>query len=121
MRSHGVPDFPDPNPNGAIAITKVARQINLASSQVRSASQACRHLLPNGGVLNPNQQQKALNALLKFARCMRSHHVPNFPDPTLVNGNVTLNVQGTGISMSSPQVATAASTCRSQLPTKGGA
>jgi hypothetical protein len=120
MRSHGVPEFPDPNANGAIALGSVAGQIKLDSSQVQSALVICRHLLPNGGTLNPAQQQKALNALLKFARCMRSHGVPNFPDPSLVNGNVTVDLQGAGISGASPHILTASRACQSALPSKAG-
>ncbi len=28
------------------------------------------------------QSQKDLNAMLRYGRCMRSHGVPNWPDPT---------------------------------------
>jgi hypothetical protein len=120
MRSHGVPDFPDPGANGAISLGGAANQINLANSVVKAAALDCRHLLPNGGTLNPTQQQKVLNALLQFAQCMRSHGVPNFPDPSLVNGSVSLNLQGTGISYTTPHVATAVAFCRAALAKKAG-
>ena len=116
VRAHGVSSFPDPNVNGAISLSSLSGQGNLNSSQVSSAIQACRHLLPNGGTLNPAQQQKALTALLKFSRCMRAHGVPNFPDPSLVDGKVTLVLKGTGISGSTPHIVTASGTCRSVLP-----
>jgi hypothetical protein len=116
VRAHGVSDFPDPNVNGAISLSSLSGQSNLNSTQVSSAIQACRHLLPNGGTLNPAQQQKALTALLKFSRCMRAHGVPNFPDPSLVDGKVSLDLKGTGISGSTPHIVTASATCRSVLP-----
>jgi hypothetical protein len=120
MRSHGVPSFPDPGANGAISFSGAASQINLAGPVVKAAALDCRHLLPNGGQLNPAQQQKALNTLLKFAQCMRAHGVANFPDPSLTNGSVSLNLQGTGISYTSSQVQSAVATCRSVLPKKPG-
>jgi hypothetical protein len=116
VRAHGVPDFPDPNVNGAISLSSLAGQAKLNSTQVSSAISACRHLLPNGGTLNPAQQQKALNALLKFSQCMRAHGVPDFPDPSLVDGKVALDLKGAGISGSTPHIVTAAGTCRSVLP-----
>jgi hypothetical protein len=121
MRSHGVPNFPDPNSSGAITLGGASGSVNLASSQAQSASQSCRHLLPNGGMLNPQQQQKALTVLLKLAQCIRSHGIPNFPDPALVNGSIKLNIQGSGVNPKSPQLISAVRACRSTLPRKTGA
>jgi hypothetical protein len=76
MRSHGVPNFPDPSSNGAFN----ASGINLHSAQVQSAQNACRSL----SQLGPSGQSQAQDVTqkLKFAQCMRSHGVPNFPDPS---------------------------------------
>ncbi len=49
---------------------------------------------------------------LSFARCMRSHGVPSFPDPQ-PNGN--LNISGTGVDKGSPQFNHAMQACRSDL------
>lgn len=81
MRSHGVSKFPDPNSSGAIP--KVALEhLGVSSSQFRAAQSSCSHLLPNGG-RSPDQaeRQRARAQALEFARCMRNHGVPNFPDP----------------------------------------
>jgi hypothetical protein len=81
MRSHGVSSFPDPNTGGEIDKAKV---IALATSpQFHVATGACRHLLPN---TNPARSthaevQAALTAMVRFAACMRSHGVQNWPDP----------------------------------------
>jgi hypothetical protein len=96
MRSHGVPDFPDPTSSGQLPKTD-AQLLGVSSSQLQAARTACQHLLPTGGSLQQQEQlcmqnsdcppalvQQMLNADLKLARCMRSHRVPNFPDP--VNG-----------------------------------
>jgi hypothetical protein len=77
VRSHGVPNFPDPSSNGAFN----ASSINLHSAQVQSAQNACKSLQPNLGTSGQSQAQNVTQKL-KFAQCMRSHGVPNFPDPS---------------------------------------
>jgi hypothetical protein len=119
MRSHGVPDFPDPNANGAISLGSIASTLN--GTAVRSAEQACRHLLPNGGIPTPAQLQKALNLLLKFSECMRSHGVPNYPDPSLVDGTIKVDLQGTGITATTPHILTAAQACEPLLTNRAAA
>jgi hypothetical protein len=96
MRSHGVPDFPDPGSGGAIPKAD-AQQLGVSSSQFSEAQQACQHLIPaTGGSLEDQARQcmvsgicpqalvqQMLTAQRQFARCMRYHGEPNFPDPTL--------------------------------------
>lgn len=87
MRSHGVPKFPDvTNLNvlrtGSLKIGASMEQLGVSSSQFHAAQSSCRHLLPNGGRTTPTQSQQDLNAMLTFARCMRSHGIPSWPDPT---------------------------------------
>jgi hypothetical protein len=81
MRSHGVPGFPDPTSAGTIP--KVSQQ-DLASPQFQAAERACQHLLPAGtdDQFPPGEVQQLLLGMLRFSRCMRSHGVPNWPDPT---------------------------------------
>jgi hypothetical protein len=83
MRSHGVPNFPDPDSTGQIPKNEV---IPLASSpQFRVATSACNHLLPNTGAPTSThaEVQTALNGMVRFAGCMRSHGVQDWPDPTV--------------------------------------
>jgi hypothetical protein len=85
MRSHGVPKYPDPGSSNesASGLPKVSlQQLEVSSSQYQAAQSDCAHLLPNGGQLTQTQSQKDLNAMLRYARCMRSHGMPNWPDPT---------------------------------------
>jgi hypothetical protein len=97
MRSNGVPDYSDPGSGGNLPKGS-AQQFGVSSSQLQAAEQACQHLLPAIGVsLNatsmqechlahvcpPALVQQALTAGLKFAQCMRSHGVPDWPDPTV--------------------------------------
>jgi hypothetical protein len=63
-----------------------------------------------GGQTNPNQAQ-AQQDTVSFARCMRSHRIPNFPDD--------LNFQNVpGINPSSPAFRTAQMACQHLLPVK---
>jgi hypothetical protein len=80
MRSHGVPNFPDTNSSGALPKSQVD-QLVASSPQFPPAHRACEHLLPNGGQPTQAQVQQAWNDMRNFARCMRSHGVPNWPDP----------------------------------------
>jgi hypothetical protein len=83
MRSHGALNWPDPNSQGQFLKT----QANSADFRAPVAAyKACQHLLPNGGQLTVAEQQKIAPLMLRFATCMRSHGITNFPDP-LVNGN----------------------------------
>ena len=80
MRSHGVPNFPDPNSSGALPKSQVD-QLAASSPQFPPAHRTCEHLLPNGGQPTQAQVQQAWNDMRNFAHCMRSHGVPNWPDP----------------------------------------
>ncbi len=81
VRSRGVPDFPDPSSAGEFNKTTM-HQLSASNSQYQTATQACAHLLPNSGGPTVAEVQQEWNAMASFARCMRSHGVPNGPDPT---------------------------------------
>ena len=95
MRSHGVPNFPDPNVAGggfqvqisgyhsSVSIGNIPG-INQQSPAFRAANLACQKLLPAGGGAGPGQQHPSAAAMAQAraaAKCMRAHGVPNFPDP----------------------------------------
>jgi hypothetical protein len=80
MRSHGVPNFPDPDGSGLLPKNQLA-DLAASNPQFPAAHRACEHLLPNGGQPTQAQVQQAWNDMRTFARCMRSHGVPNWPDP----------------------------------------
>jgi hypothetical protein len=81
MRSHGVPNFPDPSAGGGIQIGS-SSGINPKSPAFQSAQNACAKLMPGGGPLRGKALESRRLALLKLAQCMRNHGVPTFPDPT---------------------------------------
>jgi hypothetical protein len=121
MRSHGVPNFPDPNAQGVIAIGS-SSGIDPSSKQFQSAQQACAKYLPNGGQPpSPAEQAKMQQQALKFSACMRAHGVPNFPDPDFGKGTVRISIgPSSGIDPQSPQFQAARKACQNLLPGKAG-
>ncbi len=109
MRSHGVPDFPDPTSRGGVP--KVTpQQVGVSNSRFQVAQRACAQLL------QPTQAQvpQIMTGMLKFARCMRSHGVPNWPDPSIDrNGQPVFNISG--INPDSPRVSNTAGECTHML------
>jgi hypothetical protein len=81
----------------------------------KSAMQACRSKLPNGGQPVPLSASRR-NAMLAFSRCMRGHGVSGFPDPTFAGGGAQLRIdKGTAIDPNSPAFKTAQQACASIL------
>jgi hypothetical protein len=81
MRAHGVPSFPDP-PAGGGGVNLEGSGINPQSPAFQSARDACAKLAPGGGPGRVLATESQFLAALRFARCMRSHGFPEFPDPT---------------------------------------
>ena len=108
MRSHGVPDFPDPAANGRPHVSP--NSLGVSSSVYQSALNACRHLAPDATPTSQAQGQQMLSKVLQFARCMRSHDVPDFPDPDSTGLRVPHSMT------QSPQYQRAYQACNSLLP-----
>jgi hypothetical protein len=89
MRSHGALGFPDPTSAGTITVT----QALLNNPQIRSAAPSCKNLLPRGAVQLPAALQRKLDTqALEYSACMRSHGVPNFPDPIIRGGTIGFRI-----------------------------
>ena len=90
---------PRPGPAGIVPLlpTDQAGQFGVSPSRLMAAEHPCQHLLPPPPATltqrslaqcivdqdcPPALTQQALTQLRKFAPCMRSHGVPNWPDPT---------------------------------------
>lgn len=118
MHEHGVPNFPEPqvSEHGNSVSVKMAVPAGVGHNpKFNTAQQACRKLLPGGGpqnqrALTPAQQGQ----YLKAAACIRSHGVPNFPDPTFSGGGVHIEHQN--LNESSPAFKTAVHDCESLIP-----
>ena len=108
MRAHGDPGFPDPSSQGLFP--------HPAGPQYQSASRSCGHLLPSQPLTAAQKQQHATQAL-KFSACMRSHGIPSFPDPTIVQGGKAVGLNPPrGIDQNSPTFQAAAHACRKYEP-----
>jgi hypothetical protein len=122
MRSHGVPTFPDPDSSG-LPKTQVVNARKDNPSRFDSANTACRHLLPSGGTGGGNGETPAQiaqdwTAFRTFARCMRSHGVSNWPDPTsrsTSDSRPAFNITAVGLDGNSRQLRTRAQQCASLL------
>jgi hypothetical protein len=83
MRSHGVPNFPDPSPGGGF-VFQAGSGLNPSSPAVKSAQAKCQKYMGGGPpgpgtVTHPTAQWLA--QMVKAAACMRRHGYPDFPDP----------------------------------------
>jgi hypothetical protein len=116
MRSHGLPGWPDPMPGGGFDKSKL-RELGYTKNQVRAVEDgACKSFVPSGSPKQLSVQQKVADAL-SFARCMRSHGVTRFPDPTAQGQLSVQMVQAQGINVQSPQVLHVVQTC---IPASNG-
>ncbi|HET6869734.1 MAG TPA: hypothetical protein VFH80_27725 [Solirubrobacteraceae bacterium] len=120
MRAHGVTNFPDPSANGL----QIPSSINPKSPAFRSAQQACKQFLPNQGA-PPATSPRDRAAALKLSQCMRSHGVPQFPDPAFSpprNARAVLVMRGmvfaipTSVEPNSPAFQHASHACGFGLP-----
>jgi hypothetical protein len=124
MRANGVPNFPDPNGQGVIQ----GSGIDPNSPQFQKAQQTCAKQLGGGaGTRSPAQIARAEAAALAFSKCMRSHGVPDLPDPQFSSGGgISIRITGhagggnNGLDPNSPIFQKAQQTCGSLLPGRAG-
>jgi hypothetical protein len=117
MRSHGVPNFPDPNAEG---MSVLPSSINQQSPAFLSAETECAKLQPGGGAPSQLPESRKLQ-LIAIAGCMRKHGVANLPDPMFHGGTVDLGGGPKfGINTQSPAFKQAAAVCKFPTP-RGGA
>jgi hypothetical protein len=116
MRSHGVSNFPDPDSNGRIRITGGTDSsgqrigVDMNTPQAKRAARACQKFQPNGARPTAAQKAQMQQAMLKYARCMRSHGVPKFPDPQ-ADGTLEIG-RNSGVDPNTPQFKAAQLACQ---------
>lgn len=116
MREHGITSFPDPNANGSISGSgNSGSQINPMSTQFQAAQQACQKYLQGGSADSPASQAQELNQALEVTDCMRSHGYPDFPDPTVSNGNIAFNGTSLGSVSQTPAFQSQLQECQSSV------
>jgi hypothetical protein len=129
MRANGVPNFPDISPRtmriqntqGPNGGTTSINGVTVNAPAFRGARQQCQKYIPRQ-IVSQSQAAPALQRALRFARCMRSHGLPNFPDPRITRGpgggqGIYL---GPGLDVQSPAFQAAQNACGGLGSLKGG-
>ncbi len=106
MRSHGVPNFPDPGK----PVGSPGSGINETAPAFHSAGRRCDRLTHNPQPAGSPASGSQRLAAIAQSECMRQHGVPNFPDPTfLSSGGTSVNL--TGLDPQSPAFKQAQAAC----------
>lgn len=112
LREQGL-DVSDPEPGRNLP--RLAPGAKVDRGKLQDALRACREFAPNGGQpwqLDPEQVER----VREFARCMREHGVPEFPDP---DADGRIQPGKAGLDPQDPAVRAAFDTCREVLPNLG--
>ncbi len=109
VRSHGVPNVPDPGTRGWKAA------LGSQAPAVRAAERTCERLVPGAMPTSQTQTQTQtpgqIAGILAFSRCVRHHGFPTFPDPTTTGQLTHEMVAAAGISVHQPAAMHAADAC----------
>jgi hypothetical protein len=119
MRSHGLPDFPDPNANGHGFGNQQQQQQEKSNPHFATAYSDCRHLLPSTPSSSRKKVIPSQAQLVRFSQCMRSHGVPDYPDPN-PNASLRTELAQLGINPNSPPFQATLRTCDRLVPLGGG-
>ena len=88
-----------------------------STGTIALAAVSCALVLAACGSSNATNRSSFASAGLKFAACMRSHGISNFPDPS-AGGGINIPV-GSGINPQSPAFESAQRSCFKLLPGGG--
>jgi hypothetical protein len=114
MRSNGVTRFPDPAGDGRLPKESL-QQLGVSGARFEAAEHACRRFLPNGGQPPDQARLQQVKAQgLAFARCVRAHGLPRFPDPD-GSGRIP-DPASVGIDQGSPAFRSANRACAQDRP-----
>jgi len=102
MRSHGVPDFPDPNGQGEFQLRAIFENGHVtqgadlvpSSPAFQAAERTCGSFGSAGRQVSKAQEGRAFQQALKAAVCMRANGVPSYPDPKLIDGSIDQEFNG---------------------------
>lgn len=111
MRDEGI-DMPDPQKQGNGGIIQKMDSgpgQRLDQAKVEAAQKKCQHFMGAGGGDikggDPKEEAAHRDALLAYAKCMRSHGVP-MKDPKFSGNKVQMSIGGPGDVKANPQSAT---------------
>jgi hypothetical protein len=111
IRSHGVPNFPDPTISDGNIGLSLGNNAGVSQSALQAAQNACQSLSPIHPLTGAQQAQNTAEAL-KWAQCIRQHGVPDFPDP---NGDGSFSLPS-GLNPQSAAFQAAQHACQSVRP-----
>jgi hypothetical protein len=116
MRRNGVPKFPDPDSEGRFRVRAgPGSGIDPESAEFKAAEKVCGKFASDEPVpASPDERAELQEQLLEFSACMRSHGLPNFPDPD-GSGGLTLG-RNSGLDPDSPRFREADRACADLLP-----
>jgi hypothetical protein len=116
VRAHGLEDFPDPQ----IGSDGVPRFPDSAPRVPVSAQNACRaeaQRIPADYTATTAVSTADFQKLLRFARCVRAHGIPDWPDPNALGEfPITPRIEAAGKRLIGPGV----HACARLNPTPGG-
>ena len=93
IRSHGEPGFPDPIINPVTGAPDFPQDAPHIPANVQQACRSFFNQLPPDAQQSQPPTARNMQALVRFARCQRSHGIPNWPDPNSL-GEFPLTRQG---------------------------
>ena len=114
MRSHGLPNFPDPIIHESAGSGSVGIRVTAAESRspsFKSAQKACSGILPQGNSSSSDGQGPSLKEFVAFAQCLRTHGYPRFPDPNSQGQLPPQAITGAGINVNAPGFLATATGC----------
>jgi hypothetical protein len=107
MRAEGI-EMPDPGPDGMVAMPAGRVDDKAGMQKMEAALEKCREFLPDGGE-PPKATAEDLAKAREYAKCVREHGLPGFPDPDPETGQFRL---GPGQSDDMKDLAKASENCR---------
>src|SRR5215469_2397744 len=81
IRDHGMPGWPDPVINPLTGAPDWPQNAPHVPAGIQQACRSVANRLPPDVQQSQPPTATSMQALLRFARCMRSHGVPGWPDP----------------------------------------
>ena len=88
MRAEGI-EMPDPGPDGMIGLPAGRAGDEAGMKKMEAAMEKCREFLPDGGEPRKPSPEDLARAR-DYAKCVREHGQPDFPDPNPETGTFRL-------------------------------
>ena len=130
MRAHGVAKLPRSDHGVRRSGLSISRAMGSSALTVdgvtfdgpafQAAEKACKQYLPGGGGPPPPLSARQKQLALANAQCMRTHGVPNFPDPTFPGWRRDGDQDRARVDPQSPAFQRAASECAARASADQG-